>query len=296
MKYIEFNKNDSKIRLYGNLSTIEKEKEIIENLELTGNESKDRLIIQECIDREKIKSEILYNSNRVYSFEQTVKSYRKMQEKDSLEKMTEYMYEFFTNACGDIAHYDIYSYKDYYDFSLRNLEKEILQDNIYTGRFTDLDKIFRELKIGKYFKERENININELSLKSFKLIIKECGWKVVEKNNKLELTKQMIFNQEFSFKINIINMSIQDIYDDINYYAKDFDANVYAETLYDKRKDLQLNINQIVSLSNYIKDSLNELSSNLIYKSKVAAEEKNYNKCIDNKFNNIDTEEKAMVI
>ena len=76
--------NEKRISLYGSKDIIEKETPIIENLELTGNESRDRLLIQKCIDENKLKSDILYDGNTVYPFEKTVKEYRKLQKTDSL--------------------------------------------------------------------------------------------------------------------------------------------------------------------------------------------------------------------
>ena len=49
MNNIKINLNGKIITLYGSNTIIQNEKTIIENLELTGNESKDRLLIQECI-------------------------------------------------------------------------------------------------------------------------------------------------------------------------------------------------------------------------------------------------------
>lgn len=142
-----------------NQSQLEDEQNIIRGLNLTGDESKDRLIIQECIDKNKIKSNVLYNGNTVYPFEKIVKEYRKLEKSGSLEDLSKRMYDFFIYACGDIAHYDISGFKIYYNFSFKCLENELLSRNIYTNRFSDCDKIFKELKIGKYFGERENYEI-----------------------------------------------------------------------------------------------------------------------------------------
>ena len=74
------------------------------------------------------------------------------------------MYHFFTNACGDIAHYNIDCFKEYYNYSIQNLEKELLSKDTYIPSWqTDLNLIFKELKIGKYYLERDNINAIESS-------------------------------------------------------------------------------------------------------------------------------------
>ena len=47
MNNVELNINGKRINIYGSNAIIQNEKQIIENLELTGNESADRLIIQQ---------------------------------------------------------------------------------------------------------------------------------------------------------------------------------------------------------------------------------------------------------
>lgn len=83
-----------RINIYGSNAIIQNEKQIIENLELTGNESADRLIIQQCIDDNKLKSDILYDGNTVYPFEKIVKAYRKLQKSGTLDNLTKEMYHF----------------------------------------------------------------------------------------------------------------------------------------------------------------------------------------------------------
>lgn len=95
MERIEIIINNRRINLYGSKAIIEKEKPIIENLKLVGLEDKDRLIIQKCIDENKLKSNILYDGNTVYPFEKIVKEYRRLQRDYSLEKLSNDLYHFF---------------------------------------------------------------------------------------------------------------------------------------------------------------------------------------------------------
>lgn len=155
MKLNEFKINNSLIALYGNTSIITREKEILENLNLTGNEKEDRLAIQNCIDNNNLKSGILYNGNTVYPFNKIIKEYKKLEKSGSLEKLNKEMYHFFIYACGDIAHYDISGFKNYYNNSFKELKSELLSNNIYVGRFSDRERIFKELKIGSYYDEYE---------------------------------------------------------------------------------------------------------------------------------------------
>lgn len=285
MNSIELTKNERKITLYGTKKIIEKEQSIIDNLNFTGNEYDDRLLIQKAIDENKLKSDISYNGNTVYPFEKTVKEYRKLQKADSLTNMSKYMYDFFSKACGDIAHYDINGYRAYYDNSLRNLENEILKNHNYTPSWhSDLDKINKELKIGKYFNEREYIDIDTVSLNKLKAIIKECGWNVATKKNYWKLEKDIKFSKSFSFNIDISNKSISNIVDEIIDCYESFDNNEYMEKLIETRKksDNSLTVKQVVMIADNIKNYLSQLAKKVLYDCRLEVE---LNK---NTINNID--------
>lgn len=276
MDRVELNINGKLVKLYGKKAIIEKEKAIIENLDITGNEYKDRLIIQKCIDDEKLKSNISYDGSTVYPFEKTIKQYRRLQKEDSLENMTEYMYHFFMYACGDIAHYNIHGFRDYYDNRLTNLENQLLKTNWVTTRYSDLDKIFKEIKIGKYFEEREQINIDNISLNTLKSIIKDCSWEInVNSNGSWKISKNTIYNKEFSFNIDVLDKNISSIVQQILNAKNSFDKEKYIENMVANRKetDNPLSISEIVALSNHINCLLSQFANNVLYKSRVAAEE-----------------------
>ena len=276
MNYLEIKVNGKNIDLYGNKLTIEKDKPIIENLNLTGNEYEDRLTIQKAIDENKLKSDILYDGNTVYPFEKIVRLYRKMQKSGSLEKLTKEMYHFFTNACGDIAHYDLEGFKSYYNYSLRNLEEETLKYSITSPRFTDIDKIFKEVKIGRdYYYLRENIDINKVKLNKLKGIIEECGWNVTENDKYWRIEKDTEYNNKFGFEVDISSKSALSVIEGIINFNNIFDKNNYIEEKVDNRKESlnPLSISEIVDESNNIKSMLNKLSNNVLYKSRVEADE-----------------------
>lgn len=94
-----------KIRLYGSKSLIGKEEKIIANLPLTGHEAKDRIIISDAIDANKLKCSVLYDGNTVYGYEKLVKELKRMKKSNSIENMTDAMYKFLS-LNFDIAHYD----------------------------------------------------------------------------------------------------------------------------------------------------------------------------------------------
>ena len=276
MNYLEIKVNGKNIDLYGNKLTIEKDKPIIENLNLTGNEYEDRLTIQKAIDENKLKSDILYDGNTVYPFEKIVRLYRKMQKSGSLEKLTKEMYHFFTNACGDIAHYDLEGFKSYYNYSLRNLEEETLKYSITSPRFTDIDKIFKEVKIGRdYYYLRENIDINKVKLNKLKGIIEECGWNVTENDKYWRIEIDTEYNKKFGVEVDISSKSALRVIEGIINFNNIFDKNNYIEEKVDNRKESlnPLSISEIVDESNNIKSMLNKLSNNVLYKSRVEADE-----------------------
>ena len=273
MERIEIIKNNRKIKLYGNKAIVEKEKTIIENLNLTGLEDKDRIIIQDCMDENKLKSDITYEGNTVYSLKKIVRNYRKLQKDNSLENLTNAMYNFFMNACGDIAHYDKEGYRCYYDDSIIELENRLLKNAYITSRFSDVDRIFKELKIGKYFAERELIDINKISLNKLESIIKECRWNVTNKNGIWQIKRTTIYGNDYSFEVDCTDGNVSNCVKKIQDYYNSFNKDEYIEKLVSIRKSLGLTISEIVSAADNIKRLLNDLSFDVLYKSRLAAEE-----------------------
>lgn len=261
------------IDLYGNNSIIQKEKSIIEKLNLTGNEDKDRLIIQQCIDECNLKSDILYNGNTVYPFKKIVKAYRRLQKGDSLENLTNEMYLFFTNVCGDIAHYSLNGYKDYYNYSIRDLENRFLSNYIY-DRCSDRNKIFKQLKIGKFFEERENINVDLLSVKDLKTIIKNCGWYVNQNDNIWTLSKETRNGLNYSFEIDVSSNKVSNVINQIQDYYDKFDVDEYIETIVKNRAEQETkpSIRSIVENAGSIKYMLSCLSDDILYKCRIESE------------------------
>lgn len=277
MNRLELNINNRRIALYGNKSIIEKEQNVIKGLELTGIEDKDRLILQKCIDDNKLKSNVSYEGNSVYSFEKTIKEYRKLQKDNSLGNLTNYMYDFFMNACGDIAHYDKVGYRCYYNDSIVELENRFLKDSYISSRFSDRDKIFKELKIGSYFKERELINIDNVSIKKLESIIKECNWNITKNNENWKLDKNTIYGNNFSFEVDISDNRISNIVEQIQDKCQSFNKDEYVENMVATREKLGLTIAEIVGASGNIQRMLSDLSFNTLYKTRLVAEEKNFN-------------------
>ena len=265
--------NNKRINLYGSKAIIEKEKPTIENLKITGIENNDRLIIQKCIDENKLKSDISYEGNTVYPFEKIVKEYRKLQKDYSLEKLTNEMYRFFMYACGDIAHYDKTGYRYYYNDSIVELENRFLKDPYIASRFSDVDRIFKELKISKYFDEREQIDLDKITLNKLKSIIKECGWNVINKNGIWKIERTTMYGNDFNFEVDTSDNSVSNVVKEIQNYYNSFNKDEYVENMVAIRNSLGLTISEIVSSSENIRRMLNDLSFNVLYKSRLAVEE-----------------------
>lgn len=273
MERIEIIINNRRINLYGSKAIIEKEKPIIENLKLSGWEDTDRLIIQKCIDENKLKSDILYEGNTVYPFEKIVKEYRRLQKDYSLGNLTNNMYHFFMNACGDIAHYDKTGYRCYYNDSIVELENRFLKNSYTASRFSDVDRIFKELKISKYFDEREQIDLDKITLNRLKSIIKECGWNVINKNGIWKIERTTMYGNNFNFEVDISDNSGLNVVREIQRYYNSFNKDEYVENMVAIRSSLGLTISEIVSSSENIQRMLNNLSFDVLYKSRLAVEE-----------------------
>lgn len=280
MNRTELNVNGKRITLWGSKAILEKEQSIIEKLSLTGNENNDRLILQKCIDENKLKSKISYDGNTVYPFEKIVKAYRKLQKSGSLENLTNEMYHFFIYACGDIAHYDLGGFKAYYNYSFLQLENTLLKDNwLMNTRYSDVNHIFKELKIGKYFEERDYINIDSVSLNKLKSIIKECGWNVIPNNNNWKLEKDIIYSQKFDFIVDVSSKNVSNIVNEILDYNNSFNKNDYMEFLIANRNktDEQISVENVVTIANNISSNLSKLANKVLYDCRLEVEENKKN-------------------
>lgn len=247
MNRIELNKNNKRITFFGSNNVIESDKNIIDNLPLTGNESNDRILIQKCIDNNNLKSEILYEGNTIYSFKKIVKEYRNLQKNGTLDKLTNKMYLFFTNACGDIAHYNINGFRDYYNNSLENLESKLLGRDTFIPRWcSDLDRIFKELKIGKYYVEREYINLNIVPINKLKPIIEDLGWKVKQTCGFWNFEQIESSQFPFKFSISTANNKATDITDGLKYYYDNFDKDGYIRQLIELDEGHEFSVSDIV--------------------------------------------------
>jgi len=99
---------DSRVALYGSeKNCTQAEIVLLKNIPQlpTLSESQARLQIQETIDHENIKADILFDGNSVWSKKKILRDIKKIK-KYGMNKLTDYLYKFLSLSCGSIAHYN----------------------------------------------------------------------------------------------------------------------------------------------------------------------------------------------
>ena len=107
---------DKRVALYGNKQSIEQAEIILlKNIpELPAlTESQARIKIQETIDNENIKADILFDGNSVWSKKKIIRDIKKIK-KYGMNRLTDYLYKFLSLSCGSIAHYNKYGWIECY--------------------------------------------------------------------------------------------------------------------------------------------------------------------------------------
>ena len=126
--------NDNRIAIYGKKQQVEQAQIIlIKNIPdiSTLSESQARLQLQETIDYENIKADILFNGNSVWSKIRILKDIKTVK-KYGMKKLTNYLYQFLSLSCGSIAHYNKYGWIACYP-TLHDL-KQFFRRNEYGQR------------------------------------------------------------------------------------------------------------------------------------------------------------------
>ena len=89
--------------------------------DLSDTESKDRLIIQKWIEENNFKPAVLYNGNTIIRKDRIIKEFHRILKRGTLDKMSNYFYEFLHLDAGSIAHYNKCGWIDTYGNSARRL-------------------------------------------------------------------------------------------------------------------------------------------------------------------------------
>lgn len=145
---------DNRVALYGPKKQI-KEAEIIllKNIpELpTLSESQARLRIQDCLDFETIKVDILFDGNSIWSKKRILRDIKKIK-KNGMKSLSNYLYKFLSLSCGSIAHYNKFGWiacyptlDDLRNFFCKNEYGERVLHHIPVWK-TDAQEIVRDIE------------------------------------------------------------------------------------------------------------------------------------------------------
>lgn len=96
---------DSEIYCYGTKKQADKFCKLLSNLDLTGNEAQDRLLIQEHA-MPFATDIVMYGGNSIYPYEPLIRDFKKLIKDYQLVNFTDELYKFFSLSCGSIAHYN----------------------------------------------------------------------------------------------------------------------------------------------------------------------------------------------
>ena len=113
------------LQIHGKQAQVEKAREAIQSVDISKNKATVMSEIQNIIDDKKLKASIYYDGLRIYPFLSLKKEFEKMIKTDSIEKMTDAMYNLLYLSF-DIAHYNKHGYIDYYGGKFSILWKETL--------------------------------------------------------------------------------------------------------------------------------------------------------------------------
>lgn len=94
-----------KLRLIGKQSDVDGALEVMPDV--SGmTEAEARLKIQAVIDKFKFNVTVLYGGNIVWSFDRTIRDFKRALNAGSTTGMTHQLYQFFSLSCGTIAHFN----------------------------------------------------------------------------------------------------------------------------------------------------------------------------------------------
>ncbi len=105
-------KIDKRVALYGSKKqTKEAEIILLKNIPQlpTLSESQARIRIQDCLDFENVKVDVLFDGNSVWSKKRILRDIKRIK-KNGMKSLTNYLYKFLSLSCGSIAHYNKYGW------------------------------------------------------------------------------------------------------------------------------------------------------------------------------------------
>lgn len=126
-----------KIAIYWSHEEIERAIFWLVKLSLTGIESQDRLLIQDCIDNQQIEAIIHYHNNRVRPYRKTIEEYNNLL-KFWVRSLSMYLYDFFCTQ-WTIKHYDIAGWMTNY-INIEDIKNLVANSTVAEWK-TDVQKI-----------------------------------------------------------------------------------------------------------------------------------------------------------
>ncbi len=135
-----------KISVSGTIAQVDAAIVSLDTLALTGSEPQDRLLIQQAIDQHNLRASILYDHNLVWPFKRLMKEFRRYDKCGSIEKLSNFFYDFLYLGCDDIAHYNKNGYIEYYDGNFPRVKHEVIFASRVPGWHTDLQHVLTAMR------------------------------------------------------------------------------------------------------------------------------------------------------
>jgi len=117
-----------------------------------AREGEARIMIQNLMEQKLVTADVLLNGNSVYNKTKILRNIRMMVRHEKMSLMTNYTYEFLSNACGSIAHWNKAGWISFYptiaafrDFFIKNeYGKRVLESR--PAWATDRVEIIKEIE------------------------------------------------------------------------------------------------------------------------------------------------------
>ena len=102
------------------------------------------------------------------------------------------------------------------------------------------------MKIGKYYSERENVDLDIVPINKLKPIIEDLGWKVKQTCGFWNFEQRESSQFSFKFSISTANNKATDIIDGLKYYYDNFDKDGYIRQLIELDEGHEFSVSDIV--------------------------------------------------
>lgn len=188
---------DRRVALFGSKKDItEAEQALTQSIPQLDkfSEPEARVQIQDCIDSQNLKADILFDGNSVWSQKRIVRDIKQVK-KHGMQRLSDHLYKFLSLSCGSIAHYDKQGWIECYP-TIEDLRR-FFRKNEFGQRVldylpqweTDADRIVKEIEqvLGVCSSDRGNGSHGKKHfMKELKFVCPKCG------HNELGSVEQVI--------------------------------------------------------------------------------------------------------